>query len=805
MKSCVSSANLFFFRCSPPWARIHRNSVLAELAALLPEPAGRLVTLTGPAGIGKSRLAREVARHVLRSFPGGCWLVDLSGARTAVDIAAAAARVLGAPIEQNAPVEALADVLRFRNPLLLILDGAESLTAEAPAVLGPWMREARQARFLVTSRVLLGLSGERDIPVRPLDLPSGPRDPAASPAVALFAERALAAAPGFTLSEESAPHVLSICRALDGIPLSIEIAASRLRDLPIERVARELQQGAGALHDQGSAAAVTWSLASLAPWERAALRQLATFRGGFFLEAAEAVVDLSGFEDAPLVIDAIQTLCDQSFLRTDDLAQGTRFILFRQVQELSLREGRDEAAARRHTEWVLRHGREWTSRVHSPRAREAIEQLDAERDNLSAAMERTGGEVAAGLILAYEDALTVRGSMLELERMQSRVLQDPDLSDASRVRLEVARSSVLLSLGQYALACESAARALRPAPSGTQAHARIVIGMAWMLLGSQDEAREEMERALVCARAAGDVKEEATALVRAATILDQQGHPEEALDLATRGLEIDRQLGSPLLVARDTGILGMILGHVGRTDEALQVLEETRRFAAELGHRAHEASVTGNMGTLIRNTRPLEALRLHAESEAIFRDLGRSTSAALQTYNRGRTCFDLGRLDEAVECLEACLAHAESGGNRIRSIWYGSVLGMALSAHGDHDRAVRVLGRAVEWCREAQDPREEAACRVRRAHALFRAGRPVEPADLPDAGSVSDDRSREAGILFELLALRALLAARSGDPSGASAQALQILRGGVPPALQAHHWTAGLHTALLNLAPPGSP
>ncbi|MEK7470334.1 MAG: AAA family ATPase, partial [Planctomycetota bacterium] len=402
---------------SEPDRFVGRTQEFQEISALLPTQAGRLVTLTGPGGIGKSRLAREIALALLPQFEGGCWLADLMEARTSADVSRAVAHALGVPLPAGEdPAAAVADALEYRKPLLLVIDGFEALVDHAAATIGLWTRHARQVRFLVTSISLLGLSGEREVALGPLSSPGSLKSAAtaqgleAFEAAQLFLDRATLARPGFRLSDGNASAVGRICADLEGIPLAIELAAARLAELPPEEMLRELESQfhlrdtsptGGPRRRQSLAGALEWSYGLLSEWQKSAFHQVCAFRGGFFLESAEDVIDLSAEPDAPLAIDAVQALRDRSLLRTHDTPFGTRFSFFRAIRDFGerhFRESRGEAPWRaledRHARHFNSQVRRWTAA--GPSAASSFDRLDLELDNFFAIQDRFLARAAAG-------------------------------------------------------------------------------------------------------------------------------------------------------------------------------------------------------------------------------------------------------------------------------------------------------------------------------------------------------------------------------------------------------------------------
>jgi predicted ATPase len=393
---------------------IGRAPELAEIAALL--RTARLVTLTGPGGSGKTRMALAVAAQVRAAFPDGVWFVDLSGVAEPAGVLPAVAQVLDVrESEGRSLAVSLAAYLR-RKQLLLVLDNFEQVVAAALSVYD-LLVEAPGLVLLVTSRVPLHVEGEREYAVPPLPLPEAdaalPEQLATNPAVQLFVERARAVRADFRLSGENAAAVAAICRRLDGLPLAIELAAARVKLLPPAALLARLEQRLALLtggernrpaRQQTLRATIAWSWHLLRPPEQILFRRLSVFAGSFTLGAAEAACNTDGALD---VLTVLAALVDQHLVRQEELQGEPRFSLLATLQEFAQEQmeaaGEGEALRRAHAAYygALAEAAD-AAWWHSGRMQqELLGPLDRERDNLVAALgwAQAAPDAAVGLRL----------------------------------------------------------------------------------------------------------------------------------------------------------------------------------------------------------------------------------------------------------------------------------------------------------------------------------------------------------------------------------------------------------------------
>ncbi len=418
-------------------AFVGRREPLAELARRL-DAGARLISVLGP-----RRHRQNAAGHPVRvelssrTFPGGVWFCDLSEARSLDGIVYAAAQGLDVPLGKDDPVIQIGRAIAGRGQCLVILDNFEQVARHAEETLGRWLSRASNARFLVTTREVLGLPGEEIVALAPLP----PSD-----AAALFMRRAEAAKPGFEPSVEDQSAVDPLVKLLEGLPLAIELAAARVRVMPprmlLLRMSERfklLSSAGGRLDRQATLRAVfdwSWDLLSLP--EKAALAQLSVFEGGFTLESVEAVLDLFAYENAPWPMDALQSLVHKSLVRQ---VTDARFDLLVSVQEYAAEHLRTEGryvgsgpAALLAAE--ARHGAYFAGLDEKA----AIADSCAELDNLVVACRRAAArddaEMAANALEGAWAGLSLRGPFQVGIELASLVRAISEISKAAAARVD---------------------------------------------------------------------------------------------------------------------------------------------------------------------------------------------------------------------------------------------------------------------------------------------------------------------------------------------------------------------------------
>jgi predicted ATPase/class 3 adenylate cyclase len=572
----------------------------------------RLLTLTGPGGMGKTRLALELAADALPDFPHGTWFVPLETVHEAELLASAIADAIRLPeAPGRPPLESLIEYLRPRQ-LLLVLDNFEQLVEGAPLV-AQLLREAPGLKVVVTSRILLRVYGERELAVPPMALPQpAGRDgridaatAAASEAVALFVERARAARPEFVLSDDNAAAVVEIVSRLDGLPLAIELAAARARILPVENIRARLDQKLALLtggsrdlpaRQQTLRGAIDWSYEMLEPAERALFERFSVFAGGAFLAEADQVCGPAS-EVGIDVLDGLSSLADKSLLRAivADVPEP-RFAMLATIREYAaerLATGGSTAEIRE------RHARAYAGVVDScaplltgDQGPSLNDRLQVDHDNLRAALdwavESRATALALGLIAGLWRFWQTRGHLHEARARVAQVLALPGVDDQPpdlRARAYAAGGGVDYWMGRFDAAYVHYTRALEAARESGD---RAAIALAMYNLGfaaepkvtlTQDEryraGRPWFEQALAAYTELGDEKGVADAEWALALAAAAERDLDGAREHSERALEYYRRLGEDFGIGWAAHMLSLYWLAESRLDEAVAFAAES--------------------------------------------------------------------------------------------------------------------------------------------------------------------------------------------------------------------------------------
>jgi predicted ATPase/DNA-binding SARP family transcriptional activator len=442
----------------PPTRLIGRASELRELRDLLAEQ--RLITLGGPPGSGKTRLAVELGRIALGTFPDGAWFVPLAPIQDEGLVADAVARALDLSEKPGSPMSGVVTQHLATRRLLLIFDNFEHLLGAASLV-AHWLAAAPDIHVLATSREPLHLSGEWEFEVPPLRVPSDANDPRAREveAVQLFAERARAVDTSFDMDAQTLRDVVRICRRLDGLPLAVELAAARAKALPVASILTRLEQsmellthGARDIPERHHSlrAAISWSHDLLSPEEKVFFRRLAAFRGGWSLDAADAVT--AADELGQTALDLTTSLLDKSLVRRHtDARSEPQYEMLEVIREFALERlraaGENERTTERHASWFLDLAERAAPMLTGVERGQWLDLLERELDNLRTALrwavDHRNVELGMRLAAAVWRFWQIRAHMSEGRQVLAELLQlDAEVDPAIRARALSAAGSL---------------------------------------------------------------------------------------------------------------------------------------------------------------------------------------------------------------------------------------------------------------------------------------------------------------------------------------------------------------------------
>jgi predicted ATPase/DNA-binding XRE family transcriptional regulator len=639
---------------------IGREALLEELCSRLRSPEARLLTLTGAPGIGKTRLALAVAARLCADFSNGAAFVPLAALSDAAFVAAEIAQGLGAQAEHGPDtVEHLQRVLRHQQ-LLLVLDNFEHLIEAAPLVTA-LLSQAPGLKILVTSREVLRLSGEREIPVPPLTLPLTPHQMASvgdeantiasSPAVELFVQRAQEARHDFQVTSENAPILAQLCAYLDGLPLAIELAAPHIRlfsprmmldRLTAAKAGQATPKGMLSLLRSGSRdapsrqqtlqAALEWSYQLLSATEQRLFARLAIFVGGFTLDAADEVCGVVG-DQALDILAGLGALVQKSLLQRSDSTDEPRFLMLEPIRHYALTQlallREEETLRRQHTAYFLRLAEQATLMGSSQ-----LRRLDREHGNLRAALEwcHINEQAGRGAALSLAQAL---GLALH---SQTRYAEAVEVFQAMCMAAEAVNDHIAI------------------------AHACNNLAWAYDRRGAHREALECASRSEAIARGADAQREQARALSLKSQALYRLGELDAALAEATAGIQLcsNIQPPAPAELAANLNILGSIQIFLGQHEQATATLTQALGLYRSLSDRSRVAGLLNNLGECARlSGDPTRSIGFYAEALAISREIGDRNNEILILSNLGGARVAAREYQAAEADLRALIQQAE--------------------------------------------------------------------------------------------------------------------------------------------------
>ena len=661
---------------------VGRHREVAEVRDLV--NSGRLVTLTGAGGSGKTRLALQVAAELLDGAGDGVWLVELAPVSSPEGVATAIAETLGAVGEPGRPVlETLLDALAPQN-ILIVLDNCEHLVDSCAKVADAILRRCSHVHLITTSREPLGINGESIYRVPSLSLP-GPDEeetPAtgASDAVALFVERAHAQGADLSLGRATLPLVVSICRRLDGMPLAIELAAARLRSLSLADLNDRLDQRFRLLtggsrsampRQQTLRATVDWSYSLLNEPEQSVLRRLSVFVEGFDLDAAEAVCSLGDIDEFE-VTDLLGSLVDKSLVVAEPGVSGTvRYRLLETIRQFSAERlvERDEqeaaAVSTAHCSYFLSLARQAEPYLTGPEQGRWLARLGTDQANLRRAIEHAVAEPdgtarALGLVVSLSRYWWVRSRREEAADLLSEVLERPETqAEPQLLCLALLNSGVFIdSVGP-------------------------------------GRARRNSERAVEIARSLGDERLLVRSLGMLGAVCYFSGQSEVGLPYGDEALARARQLGDDVVLGES---LLLYLLNRQALDPATtgELYAEALACTRRSGDRFIAYVLRNNAGCMALDLSDVPAARAHLDqARQIAREIG--SDAYHVDLNLGWVNREEGDSQSAASLFRAALRTARRHGDGSGTAY--AWLGLACTAldQGDWRRGAVLLGHAQAY------------------------------------------------------------------------------------------------------------
>jgi predicted ATPase len=673
----------------PPTPFIGRTVQVTAIKELLLKPEVRLVTLTGPGGTGKTRLSLEAAQALLDHFPQGVFFVPLADDTNADQFISRVAQQLevregGRPLLEN-----VKDYLQDKQ-LLLVLDNFEQLVVAAPVV-ADLLAAATQLKILTSSRIALNLHGEYEFPVPPLDLPSATSGLKAdqltgNDSVKLFVSRAQAAQPSFALTDANAGTVIEICRHLDGLPLALELAAARVKLLPLpallSRLDDRLKLLTGGARDlptrhQTLRNTLEWSYGLLNEAEKTLYARLGVFVGGFTLEAAEAVCNSEGQLD---ILEGLTSLVNNSLLRQAETPEGEpRFGMLETIRAYAVdrltQSGELEALRQEHAQYfggvILNDA---GAELYSAKAPYWLNWLEREHDNVRATLTWSltvapNLQMAAGLVASLNWFWYRRGYFTEGQQWSERVLYAPGNEGPTPARAFALQSAGLMAVWQGEQATgltrvrESLAIFQRLEDEQWVAPMMVANAVALINMGRDSVAQPYLEQARVILEEQHAPFHHTVSLIHLGNTELGLRHPEQARAWLEQAQTAARAIGEGWLLAFALNNLGEVARTQGQYEQARTYYEESEALLRISGDKGDVARLIHSLGYVAQHEGDFpKAEAQFNESLTMFRQLGNRRGIAESLAGLAGLRATQGQAEQGAVMLSAAESYLTASG-----------------------------------------------------------------------------------------------------------------------------------------------
>ena len=673
---------------------VGRTRSLKDLAQEI--SGSRLVTLLGPGGIGKTRLSKRFGHEWAGEFPGGVWFCDLSTAKSLDGLLHGVAAGLDIPLGGSDPVVQLGRALIGRGQCLVILDNFEQIAHFSELTLGRWIELAKEAHFIVTSRQVTGVSGERAYWLEALTDSEGSE---------LFENRASASRQASPRSLGDRNAVVQLVRLLDGLPLAIELAAARARIFSpqslLQRIGSRLElatRSVGPSHRQSTLRSTfDWSWDLLSDEEKSVLAQLSVFEGSISFEAATQVIG------RPDTLQIVENLVEKSLVR---LQSEERVELLTTLQEYASEHLRNpesfmESGPAASSSAMSRHVKYFASlgRVRGARDR------GVELDNLVAAARRAVAfgmaNDATGALEGAWESLRLRGPFRVGVELAELVASVVPCGTAEQARVQCVYGNALRSCGKGSEAQLRFSRALEDARSvedrSTEGRALLYLGNLHVDAGRIEQATIEFDSAMHLATTGDDLLLRCEVLIGHGNLMEHMGRLAEARTLYGDALGAARRLGNARWEGATLGNLGLLFANQGSLVAARESYEQALDIARELGDRLREGNTLCNLGLLNQlEGRTGDAMAVLEEALTLAKSLGYAQLECIVSCNLGIACESAGAADKALTHFDAARLVAKDIGDRRSE---GQCLGYAGLLHARGGR----FSAAAECMNEAEE------------------------------------------------------------------------------------------------------